>query len=211
MTKRVDFFYGIGSRYSFLASTRMDALERDTGCTVAWRPLVSGVLMERRGMHPFRQATPPSGQYDWTYRRYDAECWAVYYGIPYKEPDHGVGEYRRFGLACVAAGRLDACAAFSKALFAAVFTEGRDEIEDSALKVIADKAGLDGAALIRMIDEQETAAAHDRNVADALAAGAFGVPTFVCDGRMFWGNDRLVLLRDFLTRDDPEAYPRRSA
>ena len=83
MTKRVDFFYGIGSRYSFLASTRMEALEREAACTVAWRPLVSGVLMQRRGMHPFRQPTPPSGQYDWTYRRYDAECWAAYYGIPY--------------------------------------------------------------------------------------------------------------------------------
>lgn len=210
MAKRVDFFYGIGSRYSYLASTRMDALERETGCTVAWRPLVSGVLMQRRGMHPFRQPTPPSGQYDWTYRRYDAECWAAYYGIPYKEPDHGVREYHRFGLACVAADRLSGCAAFSKGLFAAVFNAGNDALDDDAIRGIADEAGVDGAALVRMIDAPETAAAHDRNVEDALAAGAFGVPTFVCDGRMFWGNDRLVLLRDFLTRKDPKAYPRRN-
>jgi 2-hydroxychromene-2-carboxylate isomerase len=209
MAKRVDFYYGIGSRYSFLASTRMEALERDTGCTVVWRPLYSSALMTRRGMHPFRQKTLPSGQYHWRYRRYDAECWAAYYRIPYIEPEDGIKEYERYGLACVAADRLGACAAFSRAMFAAVFTEGRDDIEDDALEGIAETAGLDGAALVGMIDAPETAVAHERNIADALAAGAFGVPTFVCDGRMFWGNDRLVLLRDFLTRDDPDAYPRR--
>ena len=209
MTKRVDFFYGIGSRYSFLASTRMDALEMETGCTVAWRPLFSGALMTRRGMDPFRQDAPPSGQYDWRYRRYDAECWAAYYGLPYLEPDDGIKEDAFYGRACVAADRLDACAAFSKALFAAIFTEGRDRISRSDIAVIADGIGLDGKTLVALAEEPETETRHKRNVEDALAAGAFGVPTFVSDGRMFWGNDRLPLLRDFLTRDDPDAYPRR--
>lgn len=209
MPKCVDFFYGIGSRYSFLASTRMDSLEQETGCTVAWRPLYSGALMQRRGMDPFRQDKTPSGQYDWTYRRYDAECWAAYYGMPYVEPDAGIKEYELYGKACVAADRLGACAPFSKAMFAAIFTEGRDGIGAEDIARIAATAGLDGNALLGLIGDAETDARHERNVEDALAAGAFGVPTFVCDGRMFWGNDRLVLLEDFLTRDDPDAYPRR--
>lgn len=208
MAKSVDFYFGIGSRYSFLASTRMDALEQETGCAVKWRPLYSGALMLKRGMHPFRQKTPPSGQYDWAYRRYDAECWAAYYGIPYIEPKEGVREYAHYGLACVAADRLGACAAFSKAMFRAVFAEGRDDIDEDAIRKIAEGAGLDGDALLAMIDDDETAQLHEKNIDDAVAAGAFGVPTFVCDGRLFWGNDRLVLLRDFLTRPDPDAYPR---
>jgi 2-hydroxychromene-2-carboxylate isomerase len=36
--------------------------------------------------------------------------------------------------------------------------------------------------------------------AEAHSAGAFGVPTFVVDDRMFWGNDRLVLVRHFLKK-----------
>jgi len=209
MTKRVDFFFGIGSRYSFLASTQMDALERDTGCTVVWRPLYSSALMVKRGMHPFRQQSLPSGQYDWKYRRYDAECWAAYYRLPYIEPKDGVMEFEHYGLACVAADRMGACAAFSKAMFAAVFADGVSEVDDDALRSIAEKAGLDAETLLRMIDDDETAQAHEKNIDDAAAAGAFGVPSFVCDGRLFWGNDRIVLLRDFLTRPDPDAYPRR--
>lgn len=210
MSKSVDFYFGIGSRYSYLASTRMDALERETGCTVVWRPLYSGALMLKRGMHPFRQSSLPSGQYDWTYRRYDAECWAAFYGLNYFEPRDGVMEYEHYGLACVAAGRLGAGAAFSKAMFQVVFGKGRGDLDDDALKRIATDAGLDGDRLAAMIDEDETAAQHEKNVDDAVAAGAFGVPTFVCDGRMFWGNDRLALLRDFLTRPDPDVYPRRN-
>lgn len=37
-----------------------------------------------------------------------------------------------------------------------------------------------------------------RPIVDALAAGVFGVPSFVIDGALFWGNDRLVLLRQQL-------------
>ena len=205
MERSVDFFYGIGSRYSYLASTQMPALERDTGCDVRWRPLYSSALMLKRGMDPFRQASPPSGQYDWAYRRYDALCWAAYYGVPYTEPSGGITEYERCALACVAADRLEHCKTFSQALFAAVFTEGRNAIADDDLRRIADRTGLDGDALLRTIDEPETAAVHDRNVTDALAAGAFGVPTFVSGGRLFWGNDRLILLKDFLSGGD--GYP----
>jgi 2-hydroxychromene-2-carboxylate isomerase len=36
---------------------------------------------------------------------------------------------------------------------------------------------------------------HEQSISDALAAGAFGVPSFVVDGELFWGQDRLPLLR----------------
>jgi 2-hydroxychromene-2-carboxylate isomerase len=39
MSKTVEFFYGIASRYSYLAATRIAALEAETGCTAKWRPI----------------------------------------------------------------------------------------------------------------------------------------------------------------------------
>jgi len=79
----VRFYYGQGSRYSYLASTQIERLQADTGCRVHWRPLYSGDLFRARGADPF--AGPPvSGQYEWAYRRFDAACWADYYGVPYR-------------------------------------------------------------------------------------------------------------------------------
>jgi 2-hydroxychromene-2-carboxylate isomerase len=39
------------------------------------------------------------------------------------------------------------------------------------------------------------------NTAEALAAGAFGVPTFVVNDRLFWGLDSLPMLRAYLAGD----------
>ncbi|NES17520.1 MAG: hypothetical protein F6K41_00835 [Symploca sp. SIO3E6] len=38
----------------------------------------------------------------------------------------------------------------------------------------------------------------DASLERALDAGVFGVPTFIVSGELFWGNDRLVLLRHYL-------------
>src|SRR5918996_842066 len=67
----VEFFYGIGSRYSYLASTQLDRLAAETGYRIRWRPLFSGDLFAARGRNPFT-GEPASGQYDWAYRRRDA-------------------------------------------------------------------------------------------------------------------------------------------
>ena len=41
----VSFFYSIGSRYSYLASTQIDDLQRNCGCEIQWIPLNSVALM----------------------------------------------------------------------------------------------------------------------------------------------------------------------
>jgi 2-hydroxychromene-2-carboxylate isomerase len=194
MGKTVDFFYGIGSRYSYLAASQMEQLEQDTGASVRWRPVYSTDLMKRRGVDPFEGA-PPSGQYDPDYRTRDVSRWAAFYGIPFHDPDWGALDWRRYALAAVAAGRLGRVVEFSKHLYNAVFGTGIAPIDDAGLARIADAAGLDGQELVRLVDDPESARRHERTIVDALSVGVFGVPTFVVDGELFWGNDRLILLR----------------
>ena len=89
MVTTVDFYLGIGSRYSYLAASQIDRIEAQTGCRFVWKPIASGLLIDRRGDNPFRGATGPGvgpGQYDQTYREYDAKGWAAFYGIPFHEP-----------------------------------------------------------------------------------------------------------------------------
>jgi 2-hydroxychromene-2-carboxylate isomerase len=70
---------------------------------------------------------------------------------------------------------------------------------DAEYAWLAREAGLDPGALLRALAAPQTAAAYAANVARARAAGAFGVPTFItADGALFFGQDRLPLLRDHL-------------
>lgn len=71
----VYFYYSVDNRYSYLASTQAEALEREAGCEVIWRALYSMALYEIHAHNPFK-GEAISGQYDWDYPRYNAECWA---------------------------------------------------------------------------------------------------------------------------------------
>lgn len=193
----VEFFFGLGSRYSYLAATQVPALARETGATFVWRPLYSRLLIERAGPDPFT-AEARRGQYDPAYRTRDAERWARHYGVPYRDPDWPAIDWRRLAFACVAAELLGKAEAYAQLLFAACFARGETGFEVGRLAELAAGAGIHAGRFRDLLDSAEVEARHAQTMADALAAGAFGVPSFVVDGQLFWGQDRLPLLRDCL-------------
>ncbi len=193
----VEFFFGIGSRYSYLASTQIDSLERETGCSVRWRPLYSVDLLKLRGKNPF-EGPAVSGQYEWSYRQADAAAWAEYYGVPFREPRGLEMDPRFLARACVAAVQLGSGVPFCRALFQAIFVDGPDEIGADECARRAEAVGLSGAELLERIEHPSVESELQATLEDALAKGVFGVPSFVVRGRMFWGNDRLVLVRHHL-------------
>ena len=195
---RVDFYYGLGSRYSYLASTQLERIAAATGCRFDWHPLKSGALMELRGGHPFH-GEPVSGQYEWPYRRLDAEAWAEYYGVPYREPVDFRVDPAYLAVAASAAKRLDAVEAYSRRLFQAIFVEARAIAEADLIGFAAD-AGLDPAAFRAHLEDPATAEMHEAALQAAHRRGAFGVPTFFVGQRLFWGNDRLPLVEHFIRK-----------
>ncbi len=195
---KVDFYYGLGSRYSYLAMTQLGRIAAETGCRFDWHPLKSGALMELRGGHPFH-GPPVSGQYEWPYRRLDAEAWAEYYGVPYREPVEFLVDPAYLAVAASAAKRLDAVEAYSRRLFQAIFVEGR-AIAEADLIGFAEDAGLNAPAFRAHLDDPATAEMHEAALREAHRRGAFGVPTFFVGDHLFWGNDRLVLVEHFIRK-----------
>lgn len=204
----VEFFFGPGSRYSYLAATQVPALAAETGARFRWRALNSGELIERAGPDPFR-VEARRGQYDPAYRTRDAGRWARLYGVPYAEPDWERVDWQELAFACVAADLCGKAEEFAIALFRRCFAEGDPPLTQAALGAVAASVGLSAEEFFGARDSEATAARHRANMAAALAAGAFGVPTFVVeDGALFWGQDRLPLLRDHLIKG-PSPAPKR--
>jgi 2-hydroxychromene-2-carboxylate isomerase len=195
---QIDFIFAIGSRYAYLAHTQLAGIAQEFGVTFRWRPVASIALMRqaRGGPSPF-DGPPPAKQYDFAWRKQDAEAWAALYGIPFNDPHHRLKyDSAEAALACVAADRLGAGEAYARALFQEIFAAdnaalGRDDYIALGLRL-----GLTDFAAT--LDAPATAAAAQAIQDEAVAKGAFGVPTFLIDDRIFWGNDRLVLLRHYL-------------
>jgi 2-hydroxychromene-2-carboxylate isomerase len=195
----VDFYLGLGSRYSYLAASQVDRIEKTHNCRFVWKPIASGALMDRRGGNPFR-GEPRSGQYDWGYREYDARCWADYYGIPFREPVAVRTDPAMLALACLSAETQGALVPCCRLLQRLIFVDGV-AIDDTLLAGLAGPLGLDAEAFQRGLAAPQTRARHERLLDEAAGRGAFGVPTFFLGDRMFWGNDRLVLLEAALSRN----------
>lgn len=197
MTVTVDFYLGLGSRYSYLAASQVERIEKAHDCRFVWKPIASGALMDRRGGNPFR-GEPASGQYDWGYREYDAKCWAAYYGIPFREPVAFRMDPAILALACLAADGQRALVPCCRLLQRLIFVEGT-VIDEDVISGLAAELGLNPRAFGRDLDAPETRVRHDSLLDEAAARGAFGVPTFFLGDLMFWGNDRLVLLEAALS------------
>jgi 2-hydroxychromene-2-carboxylate isomerase len=196
----VDFYYGLGSRYSYLAAARIPGLQQETGVQIRWRALYSRDLIRRAGPDPF-VAENRRGQYDPAYRTRDAQRWAEILGIPYVEPDLTALDSRAIALWCNAAELAGGGATFGAAALCVVFGGGRASQTSADLEKIAHDVGLDADQLASLVETGAAARAHEQNIQDALSAGAFGVPTFVTDDReLFWGQDRMALLSHHLLR-----------
>ena len=191
------FFYSPGSRYSYLALTQMPKIEREFGVEFAWTPTVGGRIRELRGADPFR-GPPQSGQYDWEYRRRDAEAWARYYGVDFQEPRSHELDAAMLGVAAVAASRSDRHREYSCALAAEVFARSSWPIDEALCLGVAAQVGIDGDAFERAFRAPEVAQELEENCRSAFERGVFGNPSCIVGDELFWGQDRLPLVRHAL-------------
>ena len=193
----VDFFFSPGSRYSYLAASQIPALEVETNCTVEWRPVNGTDIRALRGRDPF-VGEPVSGQYDWAYRQRDAERWAAHYGIRFREPPVHRFDFGVLVRAATAAKQLGFVAEYGWRLCCAVYGSDLWPNDRSVCVRIAGELGLDTAKFSDLLDHSETERISGETAQEAFRRGAFGVPTFFLGDEMFWGNDRLVLLKHAL-------------
>ncbi len=196
----VDFYFGVGSRYSYLVSTQLASFGAETGTHFNWLAVNSArlIAVAHGGQSPFANPNG-TGQYNWSYRRRDAEAWADLYEVPYREP-HGrlALDPDLLSLACTVARRLGVAENYARVLFRTVFTDDLAAVDRAVCLARADEAGLDRSAFTDALDDPGTRAERERVTQEAAERGAFGVPTFAFGERLFWGNDRLVLLRHAL-------------
>lgn len=181
-SKLVRFYYDLGSPYSYIAACRIVRLAPRRGVEVAWRPFLLGGVFRAAG-NTMPAAVPARGRYMLA----DLKRWAAREEIPFVFSS-SFPHNTLLAMRVLTAADADELVPLSLALFRAAWAEDRD-IGDRAVlvEVLGDRAD---ALLTR---------AQDRGVKDrlrattdaAVAAGAFGAPTFVVGDALFWGNDRL--------------------
>jgi len=84
---------------------------------------------------------------------------------------------------------------YAKAAFEAYWSDDRDISKEDALADIAAKAGLERQRFFAGIETDSCKARLRANTDEVMKRGGFGSPTMFVAGSLFFGNDRLPLVR----------------
>jgi len=184
----IDFWFEFGSTYSYPAALRIEALAARSGVEVSWRAFLLGPIFAEQGWNdsPFK-LYPAKGRYMW--RDLERICQAQ--GIPFRRP----AEFPRNGLLAsrVACRFSDApwLPGFVRAVYRANFEEDLDIGAPDVISRCLEIAGEDPAVLIEEAQSAESKGRLRAQTQEAARLDIFGAPSFVSNGELFWGNDRL--------------------
>jgi 2-hydroxychromene-2-carboxylate isomerase len=186
---KLDFWYDFASTYSYLAAMRAEGLAKAAGVTLRWRPFLLGPIFKSHGMEtsPFN-LYPVKGRYSWR----DMERLAARQGLPKFTPPVPFPANSllaaRTAVVLVDAERPE----FSRAVYRAEFSEGRDISDRALIADILSGFGHNAEAVLAKTADQTIKDKLRAETEEAAKQGIFGAPNFVAeDGELFWGNDRL--------------------
>jgi 2-hydroxychromene-2-carboxylate isomerase len=81
--------------------------------------------------------------------------------------------------------------ALAQAIMAAVWVEDKNIADEKTLEKLAQSCGFGGGDLLARAKSDAVQAIFDANTSEASEKGVFGSPSFIVEGELFWGQDRL--------------------
>jgi 2-hydroxychromene-2-carboxylate isomerase len=191
--QRVDFYFDFISPYAWLATHQFGKIRECTGAEFRFVPVLFAALLDHHtNVGPAEIAAK---------RRYtfqDAQRWAAHLGLEFRAPPaHPFLPLKP--LRVTSAIDDDTLReALAVGLLDTTWGEGKDITSDDVIRQVASGIGIDGQELLEKAQTAEIKQRLRQQTETAIRAGVFGVPSFVIDGEIFWGNDRLHFLKNYL-------------
>ncbi|REE92536.1 2-hydroxychromene-2-carboxylate isomerase [Cupriavidus plantarum] len=190
----IDYYFWLNSDWAYLGADRLDALARRMDVEIRHKPVDLPNVYARTGGVLLGQRAPERQQYRVT----ELKRWCRKLGIDvnptpkYMCPNADLAS--RIVIAADAA-HLPVLALY-KAILRAEWCEERDISSAETLYEIVDAQGLDADTLMARAEDPSIEALYRRYTDEAVAAGVFGSPSYVFEGELFWGQDRLDMLEE---------------
>jgi 2-hydroxychromene-2-carboxylate isomerase len=198
--KTLEFFYDVGSPWTYLAFSKIEALAAEHAAVLTFRPILVGGVFNAVNDDVYRMRAQPNPRKA-RYHAKDLGDWARLYGLVIRWPSVFPLNSVKAMRAALAAEERDRLVTWSRLCFEAYWGRGEDLSQDTVLEALAIRAALDPAWLLARIAKPELKEKLKANTDELVARGGFGSPTmFVNQTDMYFGNDRLPLVEAALGR-----------
>ena len=198
---RLEFFFDCSSPWTYLAFHAVQPMARELGVAIEWKPILVGGVFNTVNDTVYQSRLNPNPRKA-DYSRKDLADWAQLYGLRIKMPPSvfpvNSVKCMRGALVATEWGKL---VPYAYAVFDAYWGDDRDISQDAVIEAILERVGIDRADFFARIGDPACKARLKANTDELIARGGFGSPTmFVNDTDMYFGNDRLPLVRAALGR-----------
>ena len=184
----IDFYFSIGSTYTYLAVTRILDVEKNHQVSFNWKPFSVRVIMKEMNNIPFPKDKLNKVNYMWR----DIERRAEGYGffaktpVPYPLSEFDLGNQ-------IAILGLDKSwgVDYVKLTYKKWFQEGKEPAIEPSISEVCKELKLNKDEII---SEAKTKLIEDKYLANTNSAREnkiFGSPSFVVKNEIFWGDDRM--------------------
>jgi 2-hydroxychromene-2-carboxylate isomerase len=188
----VEFHFDFGSPNAYLSHLVIPAIERRTGATFVYVPvLLGGVFKLTNNVSPAiaNQGIRNKAEY----QELEIQRFLSAHGITAFKPNPYFPvktlQIMRGALVAEDEGTLKAYAA---AVFGHMWAEPKKMDEPDIIKAALDQSGFDGAHMLARTQEPAIKARLIENTQGSVARGGFGSPSFFIGDDMFFGKDRLA-------------------
>ena len=195
MSKQIEFFLDFVSPYGYLANVKLPAIAKKWGIPIKYLPVdVADAKVAAGNFGPSTRAIPAKRKYI----RHDRLRWAALYGVPMNDPKSFRAPRLNSGI--LYAERAGLAERYVNAAYHQVWGVGVDPEDDAILALVARELGWDPLVFLDWVNSQQARDEYGASQREAEARDVFGVPFISVDNEMYWGNDRLDFLEDYLKR-----------
>ena len=196
MGRTVDYYFAPQSPWAYLGHQRFADIARRAGARIRVMPIdLGGKVFPISGGLPLGQRAPQRQ----AYRLVELQRFSAHLGAPLNlKPQYfpvGGDDAARLIIAADLHEGSDAAMALAGAVMAACWAQERNIADEKVLAQLLAEHGLP-ALVLEKAHSQAVQERYDACTQAAIDAGVFGAPSYVIDGEIFWGQDRL----DFVER-----------
>lgn len=196
MPRQIDYFLTLASPWAYLGHAAFHAAATRHGADIVYRPLPIRSVFDETGGLPLPKRHPARQRY----RLVELQRWRKRRNLPLslqaRSPSFDPAPADRFVIAIIASGADPD--AFLRRAFHALWADGLDLADEAVLARLSESVGLEAEPLFAAAAAPAAQERYEQNRIDAIASGVFGAPSYILDGEVFWGQDRIELLDEAL-------------
>ena len=187
--QQVDFWFSIGSTYTYLTVYRLQELAIKENLKFNWHPFSVRKIMMDMDNIPF---TPPSKKIKSDYMWRDIERRAKFYGFEAKVPaPYPLKEFDLANQIAILGMNEGWGIDYVTSTYKRWFQLGKEPATEPNITEILQELNLDKEDTLNKAQSSEINNQYLDNTDKAYKNGVFGSPTFIYEGEVFWGDDRL--------------------